>query len=100
MVKKIYRCTSSAARVEVSLIPDTDDRRLCTIQKNARALELAIPFPCKKSAAEVHEMKDGQETRMMISFFITLRNDAFKNEITLDAAQKFLEGAGFQNTWN
>lgn len=90
---KFYRYTPTGKvgrGIHVGLIFDNRDRCLSAIQKHARALELAIPFPCTMSEPKVWEcMKAGQPVRFIVTMSIGTR-------LKWPDAQKFLEGAGFR----
>jgi hypothetical protein len=95
MQTKFYQCDPWRVEdmiVRVGLIFDNQDRHLSTIQKNARELEFAVPFPCAKSDPKIEECRIiGHYGRLMVT--LNIRVDA---DLGLPEARKFLEGAGFQ----
>jgi hypothetical protein len=95
MQTKFYRYSpgrTGDTTVRVGLIFDNTDRHLSTIEKNARELEFALPFPCAKTDPEILECKRREHRgKLMVTLNIRLEADMGWPE-----ARKFLEGAGFQ----
>ena len=93
MLYRYIPADTGLVRLRVSRSFDNHDRSLSVVQKNVRALEFAIPFPCTKSKVQMWQSKEkGHYNRYVVMFYITLGAD-----LTLQNAKKFLEGAGFRD---
>ena len=94
-MRKQYRhIAGEDQKVLVSLIPTEHSSCLEEINANAKLLEAAIPFPCKKGVIELMLIKRGiNRGKWMISMTITHGKEMSRESLT-----RFLEGAGFKLT--
>lgn len=93
MLYRYIPADTGPVRIRVSRAFDNHERSLSVVEKNVRALEFAVPFPCTKSNVQMWQSKEkGHEHRYVVMLYITLGAD-----LTLQNAKKFLEGAGFRD---
>ena len=91
MQKRYALVKGPGRKVWVSLIPADHVPQLDAINGNAKALEQAIPFPCKKGPLELTQVRRGNDRgKWMVSMTIS-----YSKEMSCESVRRFLEGTGF-----